>query len=492
MDQLPKAFKRRSAAGGVAPLPVPPAWLWKLCFAAALLGGLVWHQIDTRAQAPPAGANFGDEYADCFTGGTNYQRVLAEADTPQVDVRDVVLIDAILEELFYCSLELGQNDIRPIAMGIFGPLLLIMTVWFGVGVMFSGIDPTSVLLFIFRIGFATLLLQNYYWDVETETPFGESRGVVWTIGWQGVSLGRDLIEEARVAIDGQRRLAQERVAQDDRAREAVFIVDPQGEFRPLQSSDDPDAIEDGNEKEQISAFKNFFVSAVENGWYFVLWIVSWITYAQFLWGFVGLSVLGIIGPLMIPFIIVPQLDWLFWSWFKACFQVTIYMMTSAVMYVVTAMVLIVPLAALADERAWREPETITDFFMGLVFLTVPYMPAVFICLAGASKVGLISAAFVSGGLMPGSGLAARAWSAGTSVGTKKGRAALRKGYHEIADPIRDRTRVAYRFQRRRTSAQTRAAVGWNERRQQRQQAKEKLDEHRRRRGPRPDKGGVPE
>jgi len=38
------------------------------------------------------------------------------------------------------------------------------------------------------------------------------------------------------------------------------------------------------------------------------------------YGFIATAVCVLVGPVFVPFFIVPKLDWLFWSWFKAFIQ----------------------------------------------------------------------------------------------------------------------------------------------------------------------------
>ena len=53
------------------------------------------------------------------------------------------------------------------------------------------------------------------------------------------------------------------------------------------------------------------------------------------WGLVALAACVLLGPIFIPFFIVPKLDWLFWGWFKAFLQFAFYqVVASAVVYVI--------------------------------------------------------------------------------------------------------------------------------------------------------------
>ena len=232
-DEVPRRF-RQSAVSGTALPPPPPRWLWKVALAAVVLYAAVWHgAAAVTAQVP---VDIGADFAACSVAGPQYSEVRNQADdfgTPETqDPHRVTLIDRVLEELFFCSMEIGNGPVMEIGNGILTPLLIIMTVWFGVGVMFTGIDPTSVVSFLMRLGFVVMLMQNYYYETMTDTPFGESRGVVWSIGWQGVELGRRLMTDARQAVDEVRREALEMDGESARSRELIAALDDVGDVRP--------------------------------------------------------------------------------------------------------------------------------------------------------------------------------------------------------------------------------------------------------------------
>ena len=53
-------------------------------------------------------------------------------------------------------------------------------------------------------------------------------------------------------------------------------------------------------------------------------------------GVVATAVCILLGPVFIPFFIVPRLDWLFWGWFKAFLQYSFYqVVAAAVLYIVS-------------------------------------------------------------------------------------------------------------------------------------------------------------
>ena len=46
-------------------------------------------------------------------------------------------------------------------------------------------------------------------------------------------------------------------------------------------------------------------------------------------GIIATAVCVLLGPVFIPFFIVPQLDWLFWGWFKCFIQYSFYQVVAA-------------------------------------------------------------------------------------------------------------------------------------------------------------------
>ena len=74
--------------------------------------------------------------------------------------------------------------------------------------------------------------------------------------------------------------------------------------------------------------------------YALLWIGAVVTEALALiivaFGVVATAVCILLGPVFIPFFIVPRLDWLFWGWFKAFIQYSFYqVVAAAVLFIVS-------------------------------------------------------------------------------------------------------------------------------------------------------------
>jgi type IV secretory pathway VirB6-like protein len=57
-------------------------------------------------------------------------------------------------------------------------------------------------------------------------------------------------------------------------------------------------------------------------------------------GLIAEAVLALIGPIFIPFLIVPKMDWLFWGWFKAFLQYSFYQVIAAAFVFIFAQLLL--------------------------------------------------------------------------------------------------------------------------------------------------------
>ena len=58
------------------------------------------------------------------------------------------------------------------------------------------------------------------------------------------------------------------------------------------------------------------------------------------YGFIATAVCVLVGPIFIPFFIVPQLEWIFWGWFKAFIQYAFYqVIAAAVVFIIANLIL---------------------------------------------------------------------------------------------------------------------------------------------------------
>ena len=60
-----------------------------------------------------------------------------------------------------------------------------------------------------------------------------------------------------------------------------------------------------------------------------------IAFVVIAYGFIATAVCVLVGPIFVPFFIVPKLEWLFWGWFKAFIQYAFYqVIASAVVFII--------------------------------------------------------------------------------------------------------------------------------------------------------------
>lgn len=70
--------------------------------------------------------------------------------------------------------------------------------------------------------------------------------------------------------------------------------------------------------------------------------------AQVIWGYFALSLALLLGPIFIPWLMVPQLSWLFWGWFKTVLQYSLYGVVAAGVYRIVAQVGVATLNRIGD------------------------------------------------------------------------------------------------------------------------------------------------
>src|SRR5256712_12253129 len=57
-------------------------------------------------------------------------------------------------------------------------------------------------------------------------------------------------------------------------------------------------------------------------------------------GFVATAVCVLVGPVFIPFFIVPKMEWLFWGWVRCFIQYAVYqVIAAAVVYIIANLIL---------------------------------------------------------------------------------------------------------------------------------------------------------
>ena len=120
------------------------------------------------------------------------------------------------------------------------------------------------------------------------------------------------------------------------------------------------------------------------------------------YGFIATAVCVLVGPVFVPFFIVPKMEWLFWGWFRCFLQYAFYqVIASAVVYIIGNLILgtlrLPPGGSISTVAllAWFPVLFITFLAAIYALLKIPALTNhIFSGTAGGSSAGLL------GGLLP--------------------------------------------------------------------------------------------
>ena len=329
--------------------------------------------------------------------------------------------DNLLGAVWTCAGNFAVATILPIGRTILGGLVVIMVVWTGVGFMFSGrFDFGSLLGTLFLAGLGFLLMDNYFYASPTVWFAGTTRGVVGLFAEEAVETSELIIGNADSRFGVAYNAARASAEETELGVRARIAGDPDRNY--AAELDQPWPAESIGALLRRWTFEMRMVPLVFIKWIsgLVLWLVGWMVYAQYVWGFFTLTVLTILGPLFIPWMMIPQLDFLFWGWVKAMINGVIYMLTAAALYAVTAMVLISPLERVAHAPWPTDPGSIMGVLELVFRMVTEWVPLVIMSLFAALKVGAVSGMIVGGGAMPGAGLGSALTKASAAAATYAG------------------------------------------------------------------------
>ncbi len=119
--------------------------------------------------------------------------------------------------------------------------------------------------------------------------------------------------------------------------------------------------------------------------YIALAIAQGVAFAVIAYGLVATAVCVLLGPIFVPFLIVPKLDWLFWGWFKAFLGFAFYQVIAAAFLFIFAKVLLGLLGVIG-------PLSISNAYVILPALIVTLA----VCAYGLLKIPDLTAAILSG------------------------------------------------------------------------------------------------
>ena len=120
---------------------------------------------------------------------------------------------------------------------------------------------------------------------------------------------------------------------------------------------------------------------------FVLWvlilIVMLVVYAvglgQVVWAQLAIALAILLGPIFIPFLVLPPLSFLFWGWFKTLLTYSVYAAIAAAVFRITSQVGVQVLQSLGAPGPYATPAgaftLLQHFLMTILFATASLMAA---------------------------------------------------------------------------------------------------------------------
>jgi TrbL/VirB6 plasmid conjugal transfer protein len=85
-------------------------------------------------------------------------------------------------------------------------------------------------------------------------------------------------------------------------------------------------------------------------------------------GLIAQAVLLLVGPVFVPFLVVPKMDWLFWGWFKAFLQYSFYQVVASAFGYIFGKLLLAFFAV--DMGGMRVEQWMTAFPAMFIFLLI--------------------------------------------------------------------------------------------------------------------------
>ena len=307
-----------------------------------------------------------------------------------------------------------------LGLSLWGALALSMVAWQGIQVALGArFDIGDLVKFLFWLAVPRMILEGFYTDYEL---FGNQTFVAMVTN-QGPAMASALNPGGGPWTE---------------ALNAVLTAVGQMLGKVLQISVFGDA----------GLFSGLAVLAQLALMYVVLMIVTVLglvfvlvalvlVYVQTLWAEVAVGMMSLAGPVFVPFLLVEQLSFMFWSWFKAILQYSLQAFVGGMMMALIGELALGPITNMAALVADISPVPgdggvnlqVGWLWDDLILPTLQWFPIMVCCLFMSLKVGEFTAALVSGMGAPTSGMAGvalAAMTAGKSVALRAGAMAAKR------------------------------------------------------------------
>ena len=338
----------------------------------------------------------------------------------------------LIENALFCAEAFAGEVMKGFARPFYVGLMIIVVVWTGIQMMFSGrVDMAEVVSLVLLIGFVVMLWGSYPvpggGPPSVTTFWGPRAFPIW-VGSLGRSVADPLVaatwDEVVVAFyEGQVIWKAESVTAESLA-EACTLSRGRGIAQLSTAMVESQACAAYRGARNASgSIQLVFVFYMLLGLIFGA-IPLLVAYFSYLWGFFSLIIVTIMGPLLIPFALIPQTSFLFWGWIRAIISSTVQMMVGGAVFVLTGTLLLVPVErftkSLGALIGTSNSMTAGDALGRGMSSFMEFLPLALIAMLGAFKSGELTSMILSGGGVPSSGIGERfqgARSAAKGVGS---------------------------------------------------------------------------
>ena len=172
-----------------------------------------------------------------------------------------------------------------------------------------------------------------------------------------------------------------------------------------------------------SALFTFFGGLALSGTFIlVLILIFAITMGQVVWAMIAISILIFLGPMFIPFMMVPPLSFLFWGWFRALFTYALYSVIAGALLRIWGGIVVGYVTTLSNTQLNLDSLGWATLWLVALF------PLLIASVLSALKVGELASTIVGGGGGGGSGaLGLAGAAAGASGGGRLAATAVKGG-----------------------------------------------------------------
>ena len=326
----------------------------------------------------------------------------------------------VIENALLCAEAFAGQVMKLHAQPFYVGLMLIVVIWTGIQMMFSGrVDMAEVVSLVLLIGFVVMLWGSYPVPLGGGPPsvttfWGAQSFPVW-VGSLGRSVADPLVqstwnEVVTAFYQGQVIWKAESVNAESLAEACTASRGAGLEQMTMSMFETQACAAYRGARNAKGSIQLVFVLFMLLGLLFGA-VPLLVAYFSYLWGFFSLIIATIMGPLFIPFALIPQTSFLFWGWIRAIVASTVQMMVGGAVFVLTGTLLLVPVErftrSLGALIGTSNSMTAGDVLSRGMSSFMEFLPLALVAMLGAFKVGELTSMILSGGGVPSSGIGER-------------------------------------------------------------------------------------